>query len=76
MYIKGKEVRGLSVIRDSNGEFIDSTSECCCCNTPWSFSVKVTFDTDWDNTVVVDICASCILDDFWFLDYDDLRENG
>ena len=67
MYFQGKKVKDISAI-----DVIYTSSDCEICGGPGSYYFKVTFDDSWDDTIYVDVCGKCLIEDGWFFDMEDV----
>lgn len=76
MRIDDKIVVALSIERDENGRFSNTTTSCKLCDAPYSTEVRVTFNDEWDEQVLTDVCADCLIGHGWFIDYNDLNLRG
>ena len=76
MRIKGKVVMDVAIERDPFGRFSVTESHCQLCDMPHSLEVRVTFDEDWDETKLCNICDDCLIDQGLFVDHNDLNMRG
>jgi hypothetical protein len=76
MKIDDKIVVGIKVERDDFGRFSNTSTSCVLCDMPVSLQVRATFDDDWDEQVLTDVCADCLIGHGWFIDYGDLNMRG
>jgi len=69
MFINGKKVKHIS-----ESGVVYTMADCKCCGNPGTYCFKASFDDDWNDTLYVDVCPECLIDDGWFVDDDDIKE--
>jgi len=72
MYVNGKKVVGVAMVRD-HGDLKNVTIDCIACGDPYSSAVRVSFDSSWDDVEEVAVCADCLVEDGWFGCYEDIK---